>query len=280
MGLYIEEPQRESRAGNYPCDITGLLAGEEEHIIIIENQFGKTDHDHLGKLLTHTAMRSAITAIWIAENIADDHRQSIDWLNANTPSHCNFYLAQIKVDEIFGTNIVLPYLDVICRPNIQAKIQRNETSEDKERHLWRRSMWNEILDYIKNQSPPFKLQSPSKSHWSTISIGRSHFGINLLLLPSKSKVGCDLYFNCDWKDEAFQQLLSQKESIEMEIGVALQWLELPDKKSSRILLEVDIDPKKEDNLEKIKKWMAEMSVRFYEVFKQRVAQLQPSNDVE
>jgi Domain of unknown function (DUF4268) len=280
IGLYIEEPKRESKTGDYPCDITGKIASEDEHIVIIENQFGKTDHDHLGKLLTHTAMRSAITAIWIAENISDDHRQAIDWLNNNTPSHCNFYLVQIKVYDIEGTDIVLPFLDVVCRPNTQTKNQQNETSEDNSLHIWRRAMWTEILDYIGEQKPPFTLQSANTGEKSAITIGKSNFTIYLSLTPKHSRIACELNIYGNWKDAAFNQLFKMKGDIEKDIGGPLQWDAMLGNRSARIFIEAPINPKEETKKEDVKRWMADMSIRFYKAFKQRVSQLQPPTDVE
>jgi hypothetical protein len=45
------------------------------HIVVIENQFGRTDHRHLGQILTYLAgVERAKTVVWIAETIQADHR--------------------------------------------------------------------------------------------------------------------------------------------------------------------------------------------------------------
>jgi hypothetical protein len=44
----------ESPVGFYRTDILARSAATDE-IIVIENQFGKTDHFHLGQLLTYAA---------------------------------------------------------------------------------------------------------------------------------------------------------------------------------------------------------------------------------
>lgn len=89
LGVEIENLTRESRPGDYPCDIVGNRLGDEIHVVVIENQYGKTNHDHLGKLLTYAAVHRAMTGIWISEMISDDHRQVIDWLDENTPPNVN-----------------------------------------------------------------------------------------------------------------------------------------------------------------------------------------------
>lgn len=273
LGVEMEEPQRESRPGDFCCDIVGRLLGDENHVIAIENQFGKTNHDHLGKLLTYAAMHQAMTGVWLAEDISDDHRRVIDWLNDNTPPGVSFYLAQVKAYRI-GDSPVAPQLDVVSRPNVEMKLRQSQESRElKARHIWRKGLWEEILSYIMSQGPPFRVQSASTDHWSNIAVGRAHFHISLTLTPKRHSIGCDLYLNPTWKDEAFFQLLGQKEAIEKEIGEQLQWLELPGKKAARILLEADISPADDGNREKVKEWMYRKSLAFYEAFSERVKQL-------
>lgn len=276
LGIEIENLVRESRAGDFPCDVVGNLLGDESHKVVIENQYGRTNHDHLGKLLTYAAVHKATTGVWISESISDDHRKVIDWLNENTPNNINLYLVALKLYRIGGSPVA-PQLDVVCRPNITIKDQNSVLSpSDRERHEWRIRMWTDIHEAIRAVNPPFRLQRPGDDHWSSISIGRAGFHLNLLLTPRNSSIGIDLYITVPWKMEAFEALAAQKASIEAELGNSLQWLPLPGKKTARILLEAKIDPKKPDNEPEVRRWFATYSVRMFNVFKSRISNLSES----
>jgi Domain of unknown function (DUF4268) len=276
IGVEIEDPRRESRPGDFPCDIVAHALGDESHTIVIENQFGKTNHDHLGKLLTYTSMNTALTGIWLAEQISEDHRTVVDWLNNNTPAGVSFYLAQVRAYRI-GDSPVAPQLDVVSRPNVQAKLKPKADDELKERHIWRRDFWEEILTYVKAQNPPFRVGSPGIDAWTSIALGRSHFILGLTLTPSRQCIGCELYMAPAWKEDAFAQLYAQRDAIEAEVGESLQWLPLPGKKAARILLETAIDPRDDGNRDQVKRWMHQRAIAFYSAFHRRVKSLQPSS---
>lgn len=280
LGIEIENLTRESRPGDYPCDIVGNLLGDENHIVVIENQYGKTNHDHLGKLLTYAAVHKAMTGIWISETISDDHRQVIDWLNENTPTNVNLYLVGLKLYRI-GNSPVAPQLDVVCRPNLAVKETKSGlTQADQERHAWRRRMWIEIQEAIKAVKPPFRLQRPGDDHWSSISIGRAGFHLNMLLTPRNESIGIDLYITVPWKSEAFDALQAQKAAIEAELGSALQWMPLPGKKTARVLLEAKIDPRKPENEPQVREWFAVNSIKMFKAFKSRVLALVEPSEFE
>jgi len=138
---------------------------------------------------------------------------------------------------------------------------------------WRRRFWAEILEYIAAKQPPFRVQSPPDDSWTVISIGRSGFRILLTLTPKRGRIGCELYFDVPWKDRAFDLLLQDRENIETELGNRLNWNAKPGKKSCSLYLEAEIDPADASNREGIKKWMYEQSLKFYEVFRERVMRL-------
>jgi len=279
IGLEIEDPLRESRPGDFPCDIVGHALGESTHVIVVENQFGKTDHDHLGKFLTYAAMHAALTSIWICEIASDDHRKVIDWLNDNTPTTFQFYLAELEVIRI-GDSAPAPQLRLVCKPNIKAKRQTTTQSQAEiDRHNRRRAMWTEILSYIKSKNPPFRVQSPGDDAWSTFRLGRGDFWFNLTLTPKRGCVGCELAFDPTWKMSAFSQLIADKSAIEAEIGKTLKWRDLPGRKVARIVLEEPIDPSDDNNLELIKLWMYEMAVLFFKTFQPRVMKLQQPAEI-
>ena len=63
VGMDLELIEQEASVGNYSLDILAkdLSTG---HNIIIENQFGDTDHDHLGKMFTYAAGFDAAKPPW------------------------------------------------------------------------------------------------------------------------------------------------------------------------------------------------------------------------
>jgi hypothetical protein len=68
-------------------------------------------------------------------------------------------------------------------------------------------------------------------------------------------------------------LLEQKGEIEAEIG-ELDWQPLEGKKSARIMLVGDIDPKDTNRHDDVDAWFAINVQKFYDVFKDRVARLE------
>lgn len=90
IGISIELDELESAVGSFSVD---LFAAEEgtSRKIIIENQLGDTDHDHLGKVITYAAGKSADVIIWIVKRARDEHRQAIEWLNQRTDENVGFF---------------------------------------------------------------------------------------------------------------------------------------------------------------------------------------------
>ena len=63
LDLRLSNPDREKPAGTFSVD---LVTGDEVgNTVVIENQLEKSNHDHLGKLITYTVALEAKTAIWI-----------------------------------------------------------------------------------------------------------------------------------------------------------------------------------------------------------------------
>lgn len=274
LEIAIENPRREARGSNFSCDIVANVVGDETHVVVIENQFGRTNHDHMAKLLTYAAVHKAVVGIWIAEEAADDHRQVIDWLNENTPNTVSLYLAELKAFTI-GNSPAAPMLDVICRPNVTMKVANEELTEgDKKRRQWRLAFWTEIHNRMREEKLPFRLQKPSEDHWSTIAVGRSGFHLAMLLTPKNQSIAVEVNIQPDgWKDAAFNQLKTQAEGIEKEIGVGLQWRPMPDKNSAKILLETKIDPKVDANRKAVADWFAEWTPKVFASFQKRVKAL-------
>jgi len=77
IGRELELIDTEVAVGPYSADILAKAAGQDDYKVIIENQLGKTDHDHLGKMITYAAGLGAKTLIWVSDRFCEEHRAAL-----------------------------------------------------------------------------------------------------------------------------------------------------------------------------------------------------------
>ena len=82
LGFDMEPQGTQTRVGSYRADI--VAKAETGELVVIEAQYGRTDHVHLGQILTYAGGIEAQIIVWIAETIRDEHRAALDWLNAHS----------------------------------------------------------------------------------------------------------------------------------------------------------------------------------------------------
>lgn len=71
---------------------------ENKNAVISENQLERSDHDHLGKLLTYLVAVEAKTAVWLVADPRPGHVSTITWLNES--STADFYLVRVEAVRI------------------------------------------------------------------------------------------------------------------------------------------------------------------------------------
>src|SRR5690625_7355128 len=91
----LSAEEREHKTENFSVDI--LAEDESGKIVIIENQLEKSNHDHLGKLITYLSAVGADCAIWIVSEPRSEHVKAVAWLNESTST--DFYLIKIERSE-------------------------------------------------------------------------------------------------------------------------------------------------------------------------------------
>lgn len=74
IGISLSNPESEQSAGSFSIDI--VAEDESGNPVIIENQLEKTNHDHLGKLITYLTAIEAKMPIWIAAEPRPEHRRA------------------------------------------------------------------------------------------------------------------------------------------------------------------------------------------------------------
>ena len=86
----------EYNVGRFNVDIYAEESTTDRKVII-ENQLERTDHDHLGKLITYASGLDAEIVIWIVREVLEEHKQAIEWLNENTNKSINFFAIRIFI---------------------------------------------------------------------------------------------------------------------------------------------------------------------------------------
>jgi len=97
-----------------------VAADEQGGIVVIENQLEKTDHNHLGKLLTYLVNIGAKKAVWITPDPRPEHIKVMEWLNEVTPPDMAFHLIEVEAYRI-GDSQPAPFFSVVVRPSEEGK---------------------------------------------------------------------------------------------------------------------------------------------------------------
>ena len=98
----LELVARESPVGSFYLDIraVGIDIEGQDVAVPIENQYGRTDHDHLGKLVTYTAQAAPsaerVLGVWIVEKARDEHLAAVNFLNEISPARVGWVLAEVR----------------------------------------------------------------------------------------------------------------------------------------------------------------------------------------
>lgn len=114
LGMDLELETTEASAGDFAADIIARDLSTN-HLVVIENQFGNTDHRHLGQLITYSSVLGAGVVVWIAENIRSEHKSAIDFLNQNLKESLRLYALEASVIRIDNSKPAF-VLSVISRP--------------------------------------------------------------------------------------------------------------------------------------------------------------------
>ncbi len=115
--------------GQYFLDIRAHT--DDGRVAAIENQYGTSDHKHLGQVLTYSAGVGADVVVWIAEDFTDPHVETLRWLNKRTDSAFGVYAVRIRFLRI-GDSAPAPQFEVVVAPSEIARAERkaNASTED------------------------------------------------------------------------------------------------------------------------------------------------------
>lgn len=234
LDIHLSFVKNNASAGTFLIDI--LAEDLSGNPVVIENQLEKTDHDHLGKIITYISSHDAKTGIWISKEPKEEHEKAIQWLNEVSPADIRFYLLKVEAMKI-GDSKPAPLFSIIAGPEPAAKKRGEEKKKLAKSHLQRKKFWEELLAKAKEKTSLHANISPQI--WSWVGAGAGKAGMVYSYVIFKKGALVELYIDKGKGSEKinkkrFDSLYKHKKEIERLFGGNLEWERLDNKRASRI----------------------------------------------
>ncbi len=272
------------KVGSFEADV--VCKNDQDNFVVIENQFKRTDHGHLGQVLTYAGGLPASAVIWIAERFHPQHRAALDWLNGRTNEGTDFYGIEVELLRI-GQSLPAPCFTVVAKPNEFSKVTRTGVvtaiSPEKQLEL---DFWNGLRDYLNQKSDIIREKGkinprqpdPLRKNYTIVRLGQEleYFPIAVRWDPSELRVL--VHLEGEHKVDYFDELHRDRGEIEQEIrryceGVEpLDWRRPagPHEKAGRISVCRSADINDKNKWPEYYEWLRPRLEAFYEVFQPRL----------
>jgi len=273
LDIDLELKGTEVPVGSYNADIVAQPTQSEKGDVVIENQLGKSDHDHLGKIITYASGLDASYVVWVCKEIQEEHKAAVDWLNENFSKDVGFLALEIKLWKIGDSNMA-PKFNVICKPDEWSKYVQSTASEElSETKRMQREFWSQFKEYLEEKGSPLNPRKPRPQHWYSFAIGVSGYHLSLIANTRDDRIECKLYIE-ENGTERIQELMRWREEIEEKCGAELEWNKLEEKKASGIAQYRDFNLYNKDKWEEAFKWLKDRLETFHKVFRPKVKKIE------
>lgn len=272
VGLELEVENIEVAVGPYSADI--LAKDGSNRYVVIENQFGKTNHDHLGKLITYGSALNASAIIWLAEEFTDEHQRALDWLNDHTDEDFSLYGVIVELLQIDESRPAVQF-NVVSRPaeTIRKAAIKKASGELSETKTLQLEFWTEFRKRLLAAKVVASTQTARPQYWFDVSLGRSGIFLSNIANTYENRIGVRVYISNTIADIALPQLEMDRDAIEAEIGEKLEWDPNPNTRDKIIALRRNADLRKRNEWPDYLDWMVDRVRRFRKVFSPRVKKL-------
>jgi hypothetical protein len=232
LDLTLVNVDREQAIGSFSIDL--VAEDEGGGTVILENQLGKSDHDHLGKLITYLTGLGAKAAIWIVSDPRPEHVAAVTWLNE--AGSASFYMVKVEAVRI-GSSPAAPLFTLIVGPSDEAKDVGQTKKDIAERYGIRKRWWTMLVNRSASKSKLHAHITPGEYGWIGTSSGFRGLNYNYVVLESECCVELYIDRGKDAEEEnkrIFDQLVAHQTEIETAFGAPLSWERLEGRRACRI----------------------------------------------
>lgn len=277
-GLAVQDT--EVPVGAYYADIVATdVTQANDATVLIENQYGRSDHDHFGKLLTYASGLKASTVVLVCEKVREEHRTALTWLNSITDDDQAFFAVELELWRI-NDSPVAPKFNVVVQPDdwgrMVDKVKRAEASGEltdlKKLYL---QYWGTFRDFVKNRNEEtgqsaLRPRKPLPQQWTGFAVGRSGIELNASINSREGWIRVELTLHGSRGREWRQALLNGQAAIHAELGYELVWDELDGPQQSIRFVNDVFSPEDIETWPSQHAWLFQTLCDFHRVFQQRV----------
>jgi hypothetical protein len=276
LGKDLEVIQTEYAVGDFSADIVANDLSTSRKVVI-ENQFGTSDHKHLGQVLLYCAGIKASCMVWIAEYFKDEHKQAIEWLNSNTINEVEFYAIELEIIQIDDSKPV-PLFKIVESPNKNI-VSSTQTTNDKltdTQELYQK-YFQSVIDELREKYKFTNAKVGQPQNWYSFASELSKIYKYGTSFAANDRVRTEIYIDMGDQNknkELFDKLFERKDEIEKEYGTNLTWERLDDKRACRVCSYIDGTISADtEHIEGIKKWAIESLLKLKNIFPKYILKL-------
>lgn len=278
LGVGLEAVATEHSIGDFRADLI-CRDTTEGALVVVENQINRSNHTHLGQVLTYSAGAEATNVVWISTGFRDEHRATVDWLNEVTGDRFRFFALAIEVWSI-GKSKIAPKLNVVSQPNDWRKVIKIqvESPEGLTGSMDRVAFWTRVNRLIQDEDPIGRPKPADKAFvfFGSKSVRQVRLGGSFSTLKGTLRVHLELRGEHGLPHAKL--LCKQKSDIESEIGSALAWPSKPAGKTHTVsLYRAGVDIEDESEWDDYAEWLVKYLNRFHRAFWDRIDDIDPKD---
>ena len=275
IGMELEVQEAEAAVGPFRADIL-CRDTVDNALVVVENQLERTDHGHLGQVLTYAAGLDAVSVVWIAARFTEEHRAAVDWLNRISHENFRFFGVEIELWRI-GSSALAPKFNVVAKPNDWSTTAKEAAARPKTLTAGQAAQveyWTEFGAFLEGRGARFKPPKPYPSNWMQWGLGRSGTGLLTIANAAEVLVGVDI--NSRQHPTWFQRLHDDKEAIEADLGFSMGWEGRPGNTFSVLRIRKQADTRSPEKRPAAFQWVLEHMEAIDRVFRPRIKGLDDS----
>jgi len=272
IGIPLELVRTEQPVEEFSADIH-CRDMDSDMPVLIENQLERTDHSHLGQIMTYAAGLEAAVVVWVAQRFTEAHRAALDWLNEITEEKFGFFGVEVELWRIGGSAIA-PKFNIVAKPNDWARdVRASARGQGLTKHqLLQAEFWAKYVESMAGSRVKCGPAMPK----NMISHPTGNGAMGLYSVASMFRQGgpagkapelrVEFGVQMDEPGPVFEWFKQRRKDIEAALGAELVWDSDTYVRYYRAYLPKDGDMRERDRWPEQHKWLRENIEKMYDAF--------------